>query len=86
MNKYKVLDHNLVPEHTIASDEEIEELIETHDIDLKNIPKVLKTDPVVKELDAETGDVLRIVRKSPTAGKSLTYRLVIDEEVGGGKF
>ncbi|MGP8321542.1 MAG: DNA-directed RNA polymerase subunit H [Methanosarcinaceae archaeon] len=35
-------------------------------------------DPVVIELGAEIGDVIKITRISQTAGESLYYRLVID--------
>ncbi|OKY77150.1 MAG: DNA-directed RNA polymerase subunit H RpoH/RPB5 [Candidatus Methanohalarchaeum thermophilum] len=79
--EYNVLDHDLVPDHELLSEKEVEELKEEEDIQLGSLPKVLKRDPVAKELDAEPGDVLKVIRESPTAGKALAYRLVIDEEL-----
>ncbi len=77
---YEVMSHELVPKHEIMSEEEINELKEEKDLELKNLPKILKNDPVVKEIGAEPGDVLKITRESPTAGKALIYRIVIDKK------
>jgi DNA-directed RNA polymerase subunit H len=35
-------------------------------------------DPAAKEIGAKVGDIIRIVRRSPTARQSIFYRLVID--------
>lgn len=43
-----------------------------------DLPKILDSDPVVKLIKARPGQVLRIVRKSPTAGESVYYRIVED--------
>ncbi|OUJ18938.1 DNA-directed RNA polymerase subunit H RpoH/RPB5 [Methanonatronarchaeum thermophilum] len=84
--KYNVMDHDLVPRHEIVPEEEAQEILEKHDIDAKKLPKILKSDPVVKEIGAKSGDILRITRDSPTAGKAILYRLVVDEEIGGDIF
>ncbi|WGI17274.1 DNA-directed RNA polymerase subunit H [Methanonatronarchaeum sp. AMET-Sl] len=84
--KYNVMDHSLVPKHEIVPEEEAQEILEKHDIEAKNLPKVLKSDPVVKEIGAKSGDILKVTRDSPTAGKSVLYRLVVDEEIGGDVF
>jgi len=47
-------------------------------VESAQLPKIHITDPVVKETGAKVGDVLKILRKSPTAGESAFYRLVID--------
>lgn len=76
---YKVLEHELVPSHEKLSEEEVAKVLETYDIDVRQLPKVLHNDPVVRDLDAEPGDVLKIVRDSPTAGEAVAYRLVIEK-------
>lgn len=77
--KYKVTEHEMVPKHEVLSSEEKEELLDEMEIKAEQLPKIKKNDAVVKELDTSVGDVLRIVRNSPTAGKSTYYRLVIKE-------
>ncbi|NOZ81713.1 MAG: DNA-directed RNA polymerase subunit H [Candidatus Micrarchaeota archaeon] len=72
-----VLEHVLVPKHEILSEEEKKRLLETLNISEKQLPKILLNDPVVKALGAKEGDVIKITRKSPTAGKSFYYRLVV---------
>lgn len=74
---FNVLKHTLVPEHIILSEEEKQKLLEKYNISEKQLPKILSSDPVVKALGAKPGDVLKIIRKSPTAGRSVYYRLVI---------
>lgn len=48
------------------------------DIHIEQLPKIRKDDPVVKAIDAKPGDILKITRKSHTAGKFVTYRLVLE--------
>jgi len=71
-----ILKHELVPEHIILNENGKKELLERLKITEKNLPKVLTNDPVVKAIGAKEGDVLKIVRKSATAGSSTYYRVV----------
>jgi DNA-directed RNA polymerase subunit H len=43
----------------------------------KELPKILLTDPALKNLDAKLGDVAKITRKSQTAGYATYYRIVV---------
>ncbi|PWL09057.1 DNA-directed RNA polymerase subunit H [Methanosphaera cuniculi] len=74
--KVDILKHNLVPEHTILTPEEADAVLEELDVRIDQIPKILPTDPVVKAIDAKLGDVLKITRKSMTAGVFTSYRVV----------
>ena len=74
--KVDILKHNLVPEHTILTPEEADAVREELDVRIDQIPKILPTDPVVKAIDAKLGDVLKITRKSMTAGVFTSYRVV----------
>lgn len=77
--KVSILEHELVPRHEILGEREVAELLNTYKIQREQLPKIKISDPVIKELkDAEVGDVVRIRRKSRTAGKSISYRLVIE--------
>lgn len=76
--KTDILQHKLVPEHTILSEEEAQKVLDDLNVRLDQIPKILPTDPVVKAIDAKVGDILKITRKSETAGIFVAYRVVRD--------
>lgn len=78
--EFSVLKHELVPEHIILDDSERKELLEKLKITPKQLPKILTNDPVVKELEAEEGDILKILRKSPVAGSTTYYRIVVKKK------
>lgn len=74
--EFNVLTHELVPEHTILNENEVKELLDKLNIIPEQLPKIIKNDPAAKAIDAEEGDILKIIRKSPTAGTIIYYRLV----------
>ena len=74
--KYNPANHNLVPEHKKLSKKEVEKLVEEYG-ELKNFPRILKTDPAIKSMGLEPGDVVEIVRDSDL-DKDLYYRVVVD--------
>ena len=76
--KKDILKHKLVPDHTILSNTEIKKVLKELDIHKEQLPKIKADDPVVKAIEAKPGDILKITRKSHTAGKFVTYRLVLD--------
>ncbi|MBN1762592.1 MAG: DNA-directed RNA polymerase subunit H [Methanomicrobia archaeon] len=77
--KVSIREHELVPTHEIVDAGDVTELLKTYKIDKEQLPKIKVSDPVIKEIkDVEVGDVIRIRRTSRTAGKSISYRLVIE--------
>ena len=72
-----IFESNLVPKHEILDDLEKREFMEKYNVNEKQLPKIKATDPAVKALDAKKGDVLRITRKSQTAGEYYYYRIVV---------
>jgi DNA-directed RNA polymerase subunit H len=70
--------HDSVPKHTLLSPEESEVVLRTYGIESSQLPKIHVTDPAAKEIGAKVGDVIKIIRRSPTAKQSVFYRLVID--------
>jgi len=75
--KLNVLEHVMVPDHKIMSEEEVSELLSTYKISTEQLPKIYHDDPAVKVIGAKAGDVIRIIRISHTAGRAESYRLVI---------
>lgn len=72
--------HELVPEHTILSDKEKEELLSKYNIKPEQLPKILNTDPVILSIGAKPGQIVKIIRKSQTAKYATAYRIVIQSE------
>lgn len=75
---FDLFQHLLVPVHEFASEEEIQSLVDKFSIDIKQLPKIVNTDPAVQLLGAKIGDVIKIIRDSPTAGRYVTYRYCIE--------
>jgi DNA-directed RNA polymerase subunit H len=75
---FKVTDHILVPEHEILSKEESQKILKEYNVELYQLPKILVTDPCAKMLGAKPGNIIKITRKSKTAGKAVAYRVVVE--------
>ncbi|ADP77453.1 DNA-directed RNA polymerase, subunit H [Methanothermus fervidus DSM 2088] len=73
-----ILKHELVPKHVVLSKSEAKKVLKDLNIDAEKLPKIRTSDPVVKVIGAKAGDIIKIIRKSPTAGKFVTYRLVVE--------
>ena len=75
---FDLFQHELVPPHIIASDDEIELVLNHYGIARNQLPRIYRDDPAVKVLGARPGEIVRIQRESPTAGSTFYYRLVVD--------
>ena len=72
------LQHDLIPKHELLSTEEKKSIIENLKMNNeKNLPHIFSDDPAIVHLEAKAGDLIRITRKSATAGQSTYYRLVL---------
>ncbi len=72
----KILEHEYVPEHRVLSMEEAVELLRRLGVKPWQLPKISVNDPVAKALRAKPGDIIEIVRRSPTGGRAVYYRFV----------
>jgi DNA-directed RNA polymerase subunit H len=77
LTTFDVLQHVMVPDHSIMDEEEIRNLLSNYHLTLEQLPKIYHDDPAVKAIKAKAGDVIRIVRESQTAGRAESFRLVI---------
>jgi len=82
--KINILDNEFVPEHTILTEEESNEILQKFNVTFDRPPLILETDPVVKIIGAKSGDIIKIVRSDSPAGKSVFYRYVIGEDTKQG--
>ncbi len=76
--KMKLQEHILVPEHKIVPEKEIENILKTLGIKKHQLPKIRKSDPIIQEIGAKPGDVIKITRDSLTARKAVVYRVVVE--------
>ncbi|MDY6930928.1 MAG: DNA-directed RNA polymerase subunit H [Halobacteriota archaeon] len=77
MTESSILDHEMVPEHIIISEEEADLILKKYGITKGQLPKLKSSDPVAKQIGAKVGDVVKVIRNSPTAGRSVVYRMTI---------
>jgi DNA-directed RNA polymerase subunit H len=76
--KVNVFNHLMVPKHILLSQEEVEKILNKYRIKPYQLPKIKASDPGAMAIQAQPGDVLKILRKSPTAGEAIAYRYVVD--------
>ena len=75
---FDIFEHDLVPLHEILTEKEKAQLLEKYKVKPYQIPQIKSTDPAVKAIGAKPGDILRIIRKSKTAGRHISYRYVVE--------
>jgi DNA-directed RNA polymerase subunit H (RpoH/RPB5) len=76
--QYNILNHTLVPEHTIVSDEQVDEVMKKYNIKNKNeFPDISRFDPVARVIGMRPGNVCKIIRPSKTAITTDYYRVCI---------
>lgn len=78
MPAFKVSTHFLIPKHELLTKEEASQTLANFNSSPAQLPYILATDPVAKEIGARPGDFVRITRRSETAGSSVYYRFVVE--------
>ena len=84
MGKFNVLQHDLVPEHHLVPVEAEDKVLKELDISKDLLPKISRNDPTIKALEdihgkLDNGRIIKIIRKSPTVGYSIYYRVISGE-------
>ena len=70
--------HVLVPKHEIMTKPEAEQVLEKYHCKSIELPLIFVSDPAIVGLGVKPGDMIKITRKSATAGESFYYRYVIE--------
>ena len=76
MEEQKILEHFLVPKHEIVPQDREAEVLEKIGAKKEQIARIGKDDPAVEEIGAVSGELLKITRKSHTAGSAVYFRVV----------
>lgn len=75
--KIETYDHELMPKHVLLNQEEINELLTEYGISPYQLSRIKLSDPATREIKAKPGDIIKIIRKSQTAGETIAYRYVV---------
>ena len=75
--EFRPLEHKMVPKHEILDETEVKKILSEYDIEKEQLPKIRVSDPAATAINAKVGEVIRIIRESPTADKAIFYRMVI---------
>ncbi|MCG2879833.1 MAG: DNA-directed RNA polymerase subunit H [Vulcanisaeta sp.] len=73
----RVLEHEYMPKAEIVPKEEVKEILKQLNAKVFQLPWIRASDPLVRAIGAKPGNVIRIIRKSDTAGVFVTYRFVV---------
>lgn len=68
--------HELVPTHILLSAQEKKVLLDRYRLVEQQLPRMMSNDAVAKFLGLRKGQVVKIIRKSETAGRYASYRWV----------
>ena len=74
----KITNHIYQPKHEILPRKEAEEMMKKYNAKPSQLPYIMSSDKGIEDLDVRPGDVIKITRKSPTAGESVYYRYVVE--------
>jgi DNA-directed RNA polymerase subunit H len=77
LKEIDIAKHDLVPKHTLLDEKEKEEMLRKYGIALKQLPRIIASDPAIKIINGQPGNVVKIIRKSATAGEIIYYRVIV---------
>lgn len=69
--------HELVPKHELLDEKKAKEVLDAFKLHKHQLPRIMSRDPVARYYGMKRGQVVRITRKSETAGEYITLRQVI---------
>jgi len=74
---FQIFDHDFVSKHELLTPEEKEKFLEDYKVQAYQLPRINAYDPAIIAVGGKPGDIVRVIRKSTTAGKYEAYRYVV---------
>ncbi len=74
---FQIFDHDFVSKHELLTPEEKEKFLEDHKVQPYQLPRINAFDPAIIAVGGKPGDIVRVIRKSQTAGKYVAYRYIV---------
>lgn len=71
-----IISHAMQPKFELLSPAEMISVKQEYNITDYTTEKYMRSDPVVKYFALKKGDIIRIIRPSPTSGQAIAYRIV----------
>ncbi len=81
---FNVMKHDIVPEHQLLSEKEADGILTELRVGREQLPKIKRADPAIRFLEEVVGEpiaegrVIKVIRRSPTAGVFVAYRVVVE--------
>jgi DNA-directed RNA polymerase subunit H (RpoH/RPB5) len=72
-----IVQHRDVPHHEVITENEKKDLLEKYYIKQENLPVILRDDAMARYLGLRPGEVVKILRPSPTSGTYVSYRICV---------
>jgi DNA-directed RNA polymerase subunit H len=78
MAKKEARQHVLMPKLKKLSEKEGKKVLEQYNLTIKELPAILSSDAALAGIEVSEGDIIMIERDSPTAGRTVFYRGVVN--------
>lgn len=74
---FQIFDHDFVSKHELLTPEEKTKFLEEAKVHAYQLPRINASDPAIIAVGGTSGDIVRVIRKSTTAGKYVAYRYIV---------
>ena len=77
-SQFNIMGHVLVPKHQVCTPSEKKKILSAYSVKPDKIPQIKMSDPVIRHLGANRGNLIKITRESETqqGWECITYRIV----------
>jgi len=77
MEEFDIKKHSLATVHTKLTEEEKQELLKKFNITIDQLPMIQKKDPAIQHLEPRIGDIIKVIRDTPTNKDSPYFKVIV---------